>query len=717
MSRPPSIVSIVEIVALGAIVAASLGACGDDDGGSSEPIALESSAATVAIERTPFRIDLHDRVSGERLTRGRAEESLWYERAGERVPLGDVVGAEATPDGVVLRVAAGADDPATVMLRFVTPRTLEVVLDPAAPETATAFGAAWESPTDEAIYGLTERPRDSPLLAPGVIDVPVEDTRPVDAGTLDRRGETVEMFIRPTFSLYAPFHHSSRGYGLAVSGTTPGSYDVAASEPDVVRFRFEAGTTPESRRLRFHLFVGPEHATILDEYTRLTGRPLVPPDWAFLPWRWRGELEVGPPAMLDGVAMNAQLVEDVTMFERLGIPAGVYMLDRPVLEGEFGFARFAWDEERLPNARAMLEALRRRGYRLVTWSSTWTCGAGPDDNGAAAQELGFVAPGPVQTPHCADVGGTSFLLDVTSAEARRWWKERLRDFAVGEGLDGFKLDRGEEHIPSATTDVWADGRNGREVHNDYVVLQTALHYEALAEARPDGDFVLFTRSGYTGTQRHSIVWGGDIPASEDFGAGKGTDLGLRAAILGQLRAAFLGFPIWGSDTGGYYEFKDREVFARWLEFSAFSGIMEVGGVGAHAPWDMPTEPRYDEEMIEIYRRYSRVRVALAGYLAEAAREAGATGMPLARPLVFLDRSDPELRDLWDEWMLGPDFLVAPVWRSGARSREVYFPRGSWRSWWDPSETFTGPARVTVQVPLDRIPVYVREGADVPSPPS
>ena len=100
--------------------------------------------------------------------------------------------------------------------------------------------------------------------------------------------------------------------------------------------------------------------------------------------------------------------------------------------------------------------------------------------------------------------------------------------------------------------------------------------------------MLFTRAGYTGTRRWAIVWGGDIPGSETSAAGPGTDLGLRSAIISQQRAAFMGFPIWGSDTGGYYQFKDREVFARWLEFSAFSGIMEIGGVGTHAPWDMPT---------------------------------------------------------------------------------------------------------------------------------
>jgi alpha-glucosidase (family GH31 glycosyl hydrolase) len=599
-----------------------------------------------------------------------------------------------------------------VTLRFLANRTLEVVFEPPAQASAAALGARWESPASERIYGLTERLRDSPPLAPGQIDIPEDDICPPEVGSLDRRGETVEMFIRPTFSLYAPFYHSSRGYGVAVAGTMPGFFDVAAGDPQTVSFEFDTGTTPDNRRLTFRVFFGPDHASILDEYTRLTGRPHVPPDWAFRNWRWRGELAVGA-AELDGVQINAQVAEDVLMFEEHGIPPGVYLFDRPVLQGNFGFARFAWDEQRIPNPDATLAALRRRGYRIATWSSTWLCGSEPGDNGREGQQLGYIAPGPVGAPFCDDLNGVSFIMDVTNAGARDWFRDRLAAFLARYDIEAVKLDRGEEHIPSEASDLWADGRTGREVHNDYVILQTRLHQEALAAAHKDGDFTLITRSGYTGTQHDAIVWGGDIPASKTFGFGAGTDLGLRSAIISQQRAAFMGYPIWGSDTGGYYEFKDREVFARWIEFSAFSGIMEIGGVGNHAPWDMPTEPNFDAEMIEIYRRYTQLREDMLAYIVAVAGKGGESGLPIVRPMVFLDPNDPELADRWDQYLFGPDLMVAPVFRVGERARPVYFPRGSWRSLWNETQRFEGPTHVTLDVPLDTILVFIHDGA--PSP--
>src|SRR5439155_23997107 len=134
------------------------------------------------------------------------------------------------------------------------------------------------------------------------------------------------------------------------------------------------------------------------------------------------------------------------------------------------------------------------------------------------------------------------------------------------------------------------------------------------------------------------------------------------------------------------------------EFSAFSGIMEIGGTGTHAPWAMPTAPAYDQELIDIYRRYTALRVTLQPYIVAAAADAAA-GLPIVRPMVFFDRDDRRLADRWDQYLFGPDLMVAPVWKTGQRSRSVYFPTGTWRSYWNPGAVYRGRGTTTVDVPL------------------
>jgi alpha-D-xyloside xylohydrolase len=81
-------------------------------------------------------------------------------------------------------------------------------------------------------------------------------------------------------------------------------------------------------------------------------------------------------------------------------------------------------------------------------------------------------------------------------------------------------------------------------------------------------------------------------------------------------------------------------------------------------------------------------------------------------MLFDFPGDPRFADSWEQYMYGPDLLVAPVWRSGAREKRVLLPEGTWNSYWDPSQSWEGPADITVPAPLDRLPLFIRDGASV-----
>ena len=130
-----------------------------------------------------------------------------------------------------------------------------------------------------------------------------------------------------------------------------------------------------------------------------------------------------------------------------------------------------------------------------------------------------------------------------------------------QGVDGFKLDRGEEMIPSRRDILVHDGRTSREVRNEYPVLYVKTVNESCRKIHGD-DFMIFPRAGYTGSSRYGGFWGGDIGSPPE---------GLRAAIIAVQRSAINGYPIWGSDIGGYWQSDlDREICARWLAFGCFN---------------------------------------------------------------------------------------------------------------------------------------------------
>ncbi len=696
-NRAPS-TRLASAATLVAVLALSTSGCGGSAHGAAAPtpesgyaitigareIVLASDDATARFDRQALQLTLED-AAGTYLTQTAAPPALVID--GTEQPISRIVTISPTPRGVALECEAGTSR-LTWTVEFRDPRSLSSRIRPdAAVLPGERVITRWRAVPNEHFYGLTERIVDDRLTS---------EIAPQEVGHLDRRGETVEMYVTPTMALYSPFLMSSRGWGSFVEGTMIGHYDLAAADPDTVAIDFEVSPTTGEHDMT--LFAGGIDS-ILDSYTALTGRPYLPPKWGFKHLRWRDEHRIGTPAMLDGTAMNSDFVDDITHYEQYGIPAGNYEFDRPWTagttdHGQQGFTSFRFDPERFPNSDAMLASLAKRGYHVFVFGAPWALG----ENATDATANHWYAP------------GSDTLIDYTNPDAVAWWKAKVETL-VDMGISGMKLDRGEESIPDQQTDVWADGRTGREVKNDYPELYSKVHFDAFQE-KLGADFVHYLRAGYAGSQALSIFWGGDSPGTSYFGGGKPTDLGLRAAILELAHSALLGFPIWGSDTGGYYEFGDREVFARWLAFSAFCPLMEIGGGGTHAPWEMPTDPFHDDQMIDIYRYYVTLHHELIPLFMSLAIDANASGRPIARPLVFDFPDDHAVADLWDELMLGPDLLMAPVWKTGTRSRSVYLPEGRWRSISSPTYV-TGPGTFQIDTPFDRIPAFLREGGVLP----
>jgi len=117
----------------------------------------------------------------------------------------------------------------------------------------------------------------------------------------------------------------------------------------------------------------------------------------------------------------------------------------------------------------------------------------------------------------------------------------------------------------------------------------------------------------------------------------------------------------------------------------------------------------------IVKRYDELRYQLLPYTYTLAYQARSDGLPLMRALWLHYPDDPHARSVGDEYFWGRDLLIAPVYRKGATSRDVYLPPGDWYDWWTTAKT-AGGRTVTRDVDLATMPIFVRAGAIIPVDP-
>ncbi len=550
----------------------------------------------------------------------------------------------------------------------------------------TGWGMSLVASEDEYFTGLFERVVDGDQK---------ESWKKGIAEAMNLRGQEVDMIIKPTLSLYTPFYLSSNGYGLFIEGTWPGHYDFCKSEPARVHISFEG---PELSGI---IYMAKHPVDIVKAHSLHTGPTIVPPKWAFLPWRWRDN-HTHRDTYYDGTPVsepyNSMVVEDILMMRALDIPCGVYWVDRPWAKGMYGYEDFEWDPERFPEAEKMIGWIHSCNIKFLLWIAPWVAG----NMRIEANRRGYSQP--MKAPHGAIDTGNVALLDFTNPEACTWWQQKGIEKMLEQGIDGFKLDRSEELVPETNELILFDGRTAREVRNEYPVLYARTVNEACRKVKGD-DFVLIPRAGYSGSSKYSGFWGGDIGSPPE---------GLRTAIIAVQRCAILGFPIWGSDIGGYWQGNlDREICARWLAFGCFNPIMEFGPTEDRAPWDMANEPHYDTELIAIWRLYAKIHEALADYSHYLAKEAHETGMPIVRPLFLVAPDEKEAWSNWQTYMYGPDILVSAIWQKDISTYKVYLPKGSqWRDAWDSEKIYDGGQTVEIQTPLFKIPVFIRVSSTI-----
>ena len=367
-----------------------------------------------------------------------------------------------------------------------------------------------------------------------------------------------------------------------------------------------------------------------------------------------------------------------------------------------------------PDPAGMVAELHRRGIRVVLWQIPLlkTRSDLPpdvaDDSEVLADAAALVAGG-----HAVREGDGSpyhnrggwypraLMPDLSTQRTRNWWTAKRRYLVRGLDIDGFKTDGGEHAWGGHLR--YDDGRRGDDGNNLFPV-----HY-----ARAFGDLlrscgkapVTFSRAGFTGSQAHGIVWAGDEDSTWE---------GFRAAVAAGITASACGIVYWGWDLAGFSgPLPDVELYLRAAEASTFMPVMQYHSEFNHhrlplrdrTPWNV-AEVNGDPTVVDVFRRYAKLRDRLVPYLAEQAHVSIRTGRPLMRALFFDHGADRRIWEFPGQFQLGDDILVSPVTDPGVSTWSVYLPSGHWVGVWT-GEVLLGGRVVEQKVPLSLVPVYCR----------
>lgn len=473
-----------------------------------------------------------------------------------------------------------------------------------------------------------------------------------------------------------PFYLSGNGYGVLVAHPELVSFEVGSEVVSQTQFSVEGQT------LTYYVVDGPTPKDVLRRYTGLTGRPARVPAWSFGLW-----LSTSFTTDYDEATVTS-FVEG--MAER-DLPFSVLHLDCFWMR-QFHWCDFVFDPVTFPDPAGMLARYKARGLRISLWINPYIAQRSHlFEEGRAKGYLVQRADGSVWQWDLWQAG--MGLVDFTNPDAAAWFSGKLEEL-LDLGADCFKTDFGER-VP--TDVVWHDGSDPQKMHNYYAHLYNRTVFELLERRRGRGEAVLFARSATAGGQQFPVHWGGDCES---------TFPSMAESLRGGLSLALSGFGYWSHDIGGFEGSPDPAVFKRWLPFGLLSSHSRLHGSDSYrVPW------AFDEEAVDVLRRFTRLKMRLMPYLAAAAEQAHSEGLPMMRPMVLEFPDDPACAYLDRQYMLGGDLLVAPVMTD---SGEVtyYVPAGTWTDVLSGDQVH-GPGWVSAKHGFDSVPLLARPGAVVP----
>jgi len=544
-------------------------------------------------------------------------------------------------------------------------------------------GATFASPDDEHYYGLGQN----------------------QEGFLDHRGHPVRCWADYTApanpSFCVPFLVTNKGYGLVWDNPSKTTIEPGFNEQ--TKWTSEVGD-----RVSFFVIAGATVDEIYAGYRLLTGpTPLLP------------KAAYGYIQCKQRYASQKEVLAVAQGYRDRHLPADVMVVDW------FYYTKMGQmdlDPKFWPDPVAMNKQLHAMGFETMV--SVWPRFVPEDRFYAELRQKGWLihlADGTPIDGQPYDRAGSD--IDTTNPEAAKWYWKTIRDNILSKGFDSIWADETEPDLPPGGS--YFHIGPGTQFFNVYPLFHTSALYDGFRRDKPEQRALILSRDAYLGAQRNgAIFWSSDIYPTWDT---------LRRQIPTGLDLAASGLTYWSNDTGGWQylpaehhpahpplldptDARDNvggyddypELYTRWFQYGTFLPIFRTHGSRlANEVWS------YGKQAEPVLEKYLRLRYQLIPYIYSLGYRTWQTGAPFMRALPLDFPNDPYVVDMRDEYMFGPAFLVAPVTEQGATSRQVYLPAGAgWYNYWT-NERVKGGQTITVQAPIDTIPLFVRAGSIIP----
>jgi len=515
---------------------------------------------------------------------------------------------------------------------------------------------------------------------------------------LDLKGCTLELAHRNS-QASVPFMISSLGYGFLWNNPSIGKVTFGKN---VTEWYSES-----SKQLDYWITAGDTPAEIEEAYARATGTVPMMPDYGMGFWQCKLRYQT-----------QEELLEVAREYKRRGLPISVIVIDffHWTKQGEWKFDLAYW-----PDPEAMVHELGEMGIELMV--SVWPTVDKTSENFEEMARKGYLVRFDRGNSIVMDWMGNTMFYDATNPGAREYLWNIIKKNYYDKGIKIFWLDEAEPEYGQYQYDNYRYHAGPvLQVGNVYPMMYAKTFFDGMQEAGQQ-NIINLIRCAWAGSQRYgALVWSGDIHSSFKS---------MRNQLRAGLNMGLAGIPWWTTDIGGFHsgDVNDshfHECLIRWFQYGAFCPVFRLHG--DREPHSAPLDTTgggmfgsgasnevwsYGEKAFEIFKKYMLMRERLRPYITELMRAAHEKGTPPMRPIFYDFPQDSKAWEIDDQYMFGPDILVAPVLYEGARSRKVYLPEGAeWKNTID-SRVYGGGQWIESEAPIEAMPVFLRNGADLP----